>query len=134
MSPKLAGGTISWRSKKQTIVAISSCKAIYISFYPAAKEAVWLSKVLRSLLGHANPTSICVLVDYLDLLCSAENKCINARSNHTDIRYHFVRQAVSFKQVRLSYGFRDEQAADVPIKSFLSILSKKMRSLLGVVF
>ena len=53
----LTGGAISWRSKKQSIVALSSCEAEYISACTAAKEAIWLSNVLQTTVGTEKPLS-----------------------------------------------------------------------------
>lgn len=94
---KMEAGDISWRFKKQTIVALSSCEAEYIFLCTAAKNDIWPPKVLRSLSGHANPTSVSIPVNSHGLISSAENMSVNARNKREDICYRFVRQAVSFK-------------------------------------
>ncbi len=45
----IAGGPVCWRSKKQSIVATSSCEAEYIASCSAAKEAVWLSRLIADI-------------------------------------------------------------------------------------
>ena len=45
----LAGGAVSWSSKKQTSVALSSTEAEYIASVHAAKEAIWLKRLLRDI-------------------------------------------------------------------------------------
>lgn len=94
----LARNAISLRSKKQTIVALSSWEVEYISLCTAAKESTWLSKVLCFLLGHVDLTPICVLADSHSSTSLAEIMPINAHSKHMDIRHHFVREAVSFRK------------------------------------
>jgi len=45
----LAGGTISWSSKKQGFIALSSTEAEYIAAAHAAKEIVWLRQLISEL-------------------------------------------------------------------------------------
>jgi len=42
----LAGGAISWLSKKQAVVALSTSEAEYVALSLAAQEAAWLQKLL----------------------------------------------------------------------------------------
>lgn len=128
----MTGGAISWRSKKQSIVALSSCEAEYISLCTAAKEAIWLSKVLCSLLGDNHPTPIPIRVDNQGSISSAQNMSIKSRNKHIDIRHHFVRQAVDTRQITLSYCPSDDQTADVLTKPLLRVLFEKMRNSLGI--
>lgn len=129
----MAGGAVPSRSKDQTIVAFPSCEAEYISLLTAALDSAWIFKKLCSRLGHASPTPICVMVNSQDSTSAAENMSTNARSNLIDICYHFVRKAVSLKQVTRTYGASYEQTADVLAKSLLRVLYGKMRNLLGIV-
>jgi hypothetical protein len=48
----LGSTMVSWCSKKQTFVALSTAKAEYIALCVAFREAVWLSKLLADLFGH----------------------------------------------------------------------------------
>ncbi len=59
----IAEGPVCWRSKKQTIVATSSCEAEYIASCSAAKEAVWLSRLVADLSGFDQPNPIKVFAD-----------------------------------------------------------------------
>eukprot|EP00171_Calliarthron_tuberculosum_P021771 IDg21771t1 len=108
----ISGGAISWRSKKQTVVATSSCEAEYISVCSATKEAIWLSKLLSCLQGKVNAAPMKILVDNQGAIASAHNWSINARNKHIDIRYHFVREAVLANQVNISYCSGADQLAD----------------------
>ena len=128
----LTGGAISWRSKKQSIVALSSCEAEYISACTAAKEAIWLSNVLQNLLGTESPSPITVLMDNQGSIKSAQNTSINARNKHIDIRHHFVREAVAKKEVALAYCPTTDQVADILTKPLLRVLFQKFRSLMGI--
>jgi len=128
----LTGGAISWRSKKQSIVALSSCEAEYISACTAAKEAIWLSKVMQNMLGTDKPSPITVLMDNQGSIKSAQNMSINARNKHIDIRHHFVRDAVAKKDVLLAYCPTSDQVADILTKPLIRVLFEKFRSLMGI--
>lgn len=119
---EVAGGTISRRSKKRTIVALSSREDAYISLCAAAKKAAWLSEVLISLLVHISSTPICVPVTNQGFIISAEDRPTYARTKHIGNRHDFVHEAVRFKEIILFYCPGYEQAADVLAKLFLSIL------------
>ncbi len=69
---KLAGAAVSWSSKKQTSVALSSTKAKYIAGAHAAKEVVWLRQLLSELgLGTRHPTTL--LIDNQSAIAIAKN-------------------------------------------------------------
>ncbi len=51
----VAGGAVSWRSKKQTCVATSTCEAEYIASYLASKESIWLSRLFANLRNLKSP-------------------------------------------------------------------------------
>jgi hypothetical protein len=57
----LARGTMSWSSKKQSSVALSSMEAEYITAAHAAKETVWLRHLLTKLkVDTHKPTVLCI--------------------------------------------------------------------------
>ena len=130
----LIGGavSISWRSKKQSIVALSSCEAEYISACTAAKEAIWLSNVLQTMIGTDNPSPITVFMDKQGSIKSAQNMLINARNKHIDIRHHFMREAVANKEVALTYCPSTDQVADILTKPLLCVLFEKFRTFAGI--
>ncbi len=58
-----SGGAISWRSKKQTCVALSSCEAEYIAACLATRESIWLSRLLSDLYNQSEPQTVTIGVD-----------------------------------------------------------------------
>ena len=128
----LAGGAVHWRSKKQSIVATSTCEAEYIAAYSATKEAIWLSRLFASMLSQASSTPITVRIDNHGTVQMAHNVSINARNKHIDIRYHFVREAVGTKLVVLEHCSHTEQVADTLTKPLPRIKFVECREKMGL--
>ena len=92
----LNGGAISWSSKKQSVVALSSMEAKYIGITHTAKEAIWihhlLSKLYSSkildypLLVHCNNKSAIELT---------KNATFHSRTKHIAIRFHYIHKVLS---------------------------------------
>ena len=101
----IAGGAVSWRSKKQTCVATSTCEAEYIAPCDATKEAIWLSRLVADQI-----VDICV--DNDGAIVSAENASVNTRNKHIDINRHFVRDSVQSNLVSWVRISTENQLAD----------------------
>lgn len=94
----ISGGAMSWKSKKQTNIAASTCEAEYMACCSATKEAVWLSRLVSDILQQPiQPIS--PGIDNDDTIYLANNPAINERSKHIDIQYHFVRECVQKSKV-----------------------------------
>ena len=90
---KLAGTAVSWSSKKQTSIALSSTEAEYISGAHAAKEAVWLRQLLSELgLNTSSPTVL--HIDNQSTIVITKNPEFHDCTKHIDIRHHFLQQVI----------------------------------------
>uniref|UniRef100_A0A803MZM1 Reverse transcriptase Ty1/copia-type domain-containing protein n=1 Tax=Chenopodium quinoa TaxID=63459 RepID=A0A803MZM1_CHEQI len=79
----LGSTTFTWRSKKQPVVALSSCDAEYIASPSAVCEALWLRNLLQELC-HAQEESTIVYVDNVSAIKLAKNPVQHGRSKHID--------------------------------------------------
>ena len=82
----MTGGPISWLSKKQAVVALSTSEAEYVAFSSATQEAVWLQKLLTSDLQVTSPEQGAISI--------AKNPIAHGRTKHISIHYHYIREAV----------------------------------------
>ena len=80
----LTGAAISWRSKKQTTVALSARDAEYLAASIIVKEVIWLSRLHSDMLNLENSKCIELRNDNSDAITTARNAVINQRSKHTD--------------------------------------------------
>ncbi len=128
----IAGGPVCWRSKKQTIVATSSCEAEYIASCSAAKEAVWLSRLVADLSGFDKPNSIKVFADNQGAIDSGKNQAITQRNKHIDIQYHYVRDVVALGKVEFVHCPTEDMLADPLTKPLDRVKFEKLVKAMGV--
>jgi hypothetical protein len=89
----MAGGAITWFSKKQSITAMSTTEAEYIALSEAAREARWLRN-LFSELGFAQILLTMIRGDNEGSIAMSKNPQFHKRSKHIDLQYHSIRDSV----------------------------------------
>ncbi|GBN46616.1 Retrovirus-related Pol polyprotein from transposon TNT 1-94 [Araneus ventricosus] len=89
----IGGGAVSWCSKRQPTVATSTTEAEYMALFAAAKEAIWLNKIVTDI-GLSHIKAIPVHCDNNGFLNLSKNNMYHARSKHIDIQHHFVREVI----------------------------------------
>ena len=106
---------ISWSSRKQGSIAQSTTEAEYIAASDASKEAVWLRKLVSGLFGDKLKTTV-VHCDNQSCIKLTENLVFHNRSKHIDTKYHYIRDLVQRKTVKLQYIATSEQVVDILTK------------------
>jgi hypothetical protein len=118
----LARAAISWSSKKQPSVALSSTKAEYIASTHATKEAIWLQQLLRELWPDPifySPTTL--LIDNQSAIMITRNLEFHDQTKHIEVCHHFLRQQFESKTIDLEYVPTDDQVADVLTKGLVRV-------------
>ena len=116
----MAKAAISWGSKKQPSIALSSCEAEIMAASEAAKEAVYLDRFNTELGLKANsdPT-IRLSLDNKAAIDSSYNPENHARTKHIDRRHYFIRELVEEGRLVVPYVQSADNLADFftkPIK------------------
>ena len=109
-------GAVSWSSKKQAVIALSSTEAEYIAQTHAAKEAIWLKNFVSELQGKKEP-GLTMNCDNQSAIALAKDNKFHSRTKHIDIRYHFIREAVEDGNIVVNYIPTAENVADIFTKS-----------------
>ena len=86
----LGSAMISWFSRKQSSVALSTAEAEYIVASYASCEAIWLRKLLSGLFNLELETTV-ILCDNQSCIKMTENPMFHDRSKHIEIRYFYIR-------------------------------------------
>ena len=111
----LFGGAVSWKSKRQSVVALSTTKAEYMTATHASKEVVWLQRLFSSM-GLVQKV-ITIDCDIQSENFLSKNPAYHSKTKHIDVQYHFVRYMVEAKRVLLVKVGTLKNVADPLMKS-----------------
>jgi hypothetical protein len=114
----MAGGSVSWGSKKQPTVALSTTEAEYMAITHATKEGIWIRRLLMEIgfWGSAKQ-SIIINTDNQGCMALSKNPVFHARTKHIDIRHHFIREKIESHEVEIAFCRTEEMAADILTKA-----------------
>jgi hypothetical protein len=107
----LMGAPISWKSKAQRGVTLSSSEAEFVALSEAAKEIKFLVQVLISMEIPVRLPVICC-VDSIVAIFMAETFSTSQRTKHIDTRYHFVREFVEEGFIKIIFVRTKENRSD----------------------
>ena len=107
-----SGPLVSYKSKKQNIVALSSCEAEYVALTAAIQEAKFLSQLLADITC-SEKSNVTIFADNQGAIALAKNPIHHQRSKHIDVRYHYIRSEVKSKFVDLKYIESAKNVADM---------------------
>jgi hypothetical protein len=113
---QMANGPISWQSKKQPTVALSSMEAEYMAESLAARQVIWL-RTLTTELGIPYPGPTTLQVDNQGAINYSNNAINHGRTKHIDIQHHFVREKLVSNEIQLQYCATDDNLADILTKA-----------------
>lgn len=125
-------GAITWTSKKQQAVALSSTKVEYGGTIKASCEAVWLCRMLFDMhMSQAGPSPL--YTDNQGVLKLAKNLVFHVCTKHVELHCHYIDKLVEDGSVQLQYVPIADQTADMLTKSLSPDKFVKFRGQLGVV-
>ena len=117
----LYGNPITWSSKRQQIVTLSTCEAEYVALCAACCEGVWIKNLLESIgLKEAMKSPIILRGDNQGSILLADGNANHSRSKHIDIRYHKINDLVTEGVFVLEWIPTDEMIADCFTKALAS--------------
>ncbi|MCO5553730.1 hypothetical protein L7F22_007256 [Adiantum nelumboides] len=112
----LGSAAITWSSKKQPTVALSSTEAEYRGGAVAACEVAWLELLLGDLRIQVQ-RPVVIHCDNLSSIQLARNPVFHARTKHIEVHYHFIRERFLDGSINLTFVRTDEQVVDIFTKA-----------------
>jgi hypothetical protein len=126
----VGGNVVSWRSKKQHVVARSSAEAEYRAMASAACEMIWLKGLLADL-GFPTSLPMTLFCDNQAAMHIAANPVFHERTKHIEVDCHFIRHQVQNHVIQTAYTRSHDQLADVFTKILPSTQFHRLLSKLG---
>lgn len=128
---KVFGSTVAWSSKKQQAVAMSSTEAEYIAMSSCVSESIWLSGLMGDLGEVKLIYPVPIFEDNQGAIAMAKKE-ETKRAKHIDVKFHFIREAVTAGRIQLVYTPTDQQEADILTKSLAAHSFLALREKLGL--
>ena len=122
---------VSWASKRQTVVALSTTEAEYVAAACGAQEAIWLRLLLKSI-GFTQEEPTTLYEDNNGCIAISKDARYHSKTKHIDIKYHFIRDAVVKRNVELKYCTSKDMRADILTKPLPKSSFEHLRDLMNV--
>lgn len=106
---------VSWESRKQRTVALSSTEAEYMALSDTCKESLFIRKFMLEMFGIT--PKICIFNDNQSAIKLCKNFMFHSRTKHIDIRHHFIKEIVNNGIVQVRYLSTNDMLADVLTKA-----------------
>ncbi|KAK2969253.1 hypothetical protein RJ640_028779 [Escallonia rubra] len=126
----LSDALVSWHSKKQTSVALSTAEAEYVAAGSCCAQVLWMRQTLRD---------FGVSMDHIPIMCDSssaidisKNPVQHSRTKHIDIRHHFLRDNVQKGLIELKKVGSEDQLADFFTKPLAESSFCSLRRRLGM--
>ena len=109
----LGGAAVGWASSTQRCVTLSTAEAEYVALGEGVKEALFTGAVLFVICPELTGSCVRVFEYNQGAIALAENPLDSARSEHIDVRFHFMRELLRAKKIGIQFVASKEQHADI---------------------
>ena len=125
------GCLVSWTSKKQRCVAVSTTESEYVAASLAARELIWLRQVLTDI-GHSPLSSTPLRCDNQSAISLAKDYVQHNKSKHIVVHYHYIQYKVRKGTIMIEHCPSYQMIADILTKGLNESRFIHLRSELGV--
>ena len=126
----LGNNLVSWFSKKQNCVSLSTAEAEYIAAGSSCSQLVWMKQMLKEY--NVEQDVMTLYCDNMSAINISKNPVQHSRTKHIDIRHHYIRELVDDKVITLEHVATEEQVADIFTKALDANQFEKLRGKLGI--
>ena len=120
------GPAVSWKTRKQPTVALSTCEAEYMALSSTVQEAVYLNQVLVDLKQNSYEP-ILINEDNQGTIAMVKNPVKHNRSKHIDIKFHFIRDYLLRGKISVNYVQSENNIADLMTKPGTKVKLEKFK-------
>jgi KUP system potassium uptake protein len=128
----LNGAAISWKTKLQPSVSLSTCEAELIALAFALQEGIWLRRLVSELLMPGYDNTVVIHEDNQGTIALVQNHRFSDRSKHVDTRYFFIREHITDGNFAVEYCPTDLMVADIFTKALGRVAFQRLRVKLGL--
>lgn len=126
------GNLVTWRSKKQSVVARSSAEAEFRAMAQGICEGIWLKRMLDEIKIPTNYT-MRILCDNKAAISIAKNPVHHDRTKHVEIDKHFIKEKIDHEIISVNHISSNRQTADILTKALSRHTYETIRSNLGMI-
>jgi hypothetical protein len=127
----LGNTAVSWSSKRQQCVTVSSCEAEYVAAGIATREALWISEFLDEL-GEPDQRPVKIFCDSQSALNLIRNPVNHEGSKHIHVQHHHIREQYQIGEIKMEYIPTKQQPADALTKAVNRETLERCRTAVGV--
>jgi hypothetical protein len=125
------GGAVSWSSKQQEIVSLSTTESKYVAAMHGGKEALWLCSLISEVFGPITSPTTLFSNNQAAIALTCDHQ-YHPHMKHIDVRYHWIRWVVEKGSIRLVYCPMDDMVANALTKVLPSAKVKHFATSLGL--
>ena len=129
---KLAGSTVSWLSKAQKTVALSSTEAEYMAISDCCHQAMWVINLFSKIGFHVMPMTICG--NNQSSLFIGSNPVQEKWTKHIDICYHYICECSKNDKVSIVFIPGTDNPTNMFTKNLDWVKFEKFHKHLGLTF
>jgi hypothetical protein len=127
----MAGGPVTWSSKRQATVALSTVEAEYVAMSRCAQQMVWMQTWLGEVeIGYDIPGII--RGDSRGAIALAKTTKDHGKVKHIDIRHHYLRELVKSGVISFEQLASADNLADLFTKPLARDLHHRLLAMLNI--
>ena len=126
-------GAVTWSSRRQQSVALSTMEAELMAASEAAKDVVWIRRVLGEIDAGKLKYKPTLFVDNMGTISLINNPVFHRRSKHIEIRQYFVRERCEEGIMVVSHVASEQQVADIMTKPLARVAFELLRGEMGFI-
>ncbi|WCJ44342.1 Retrovirus-related Pol polyprotein from transposon RE1 [Euphorbia peplus] len=123
---------VSWHSKKQTSVALSTAEAEYVAAGSCVSQMLWIKQQIADY--GVIPGTITIYCDNKSAIDLSKNPIQHSRMKHVHIRHHFLRDHVLKKDIIITHVSSEENLADMFTKPLAGMAFSNLREGIGMTY